>query len=132
MGEENLVTGTARVDADVVLSAGGVGEEGLNDEGVESSGGLLDLLGEIGTKRRTRSALLLARLCDSLAPLRSLVIQVAIVSREVALSFTRDRRRPADASAEHRETGDETLGNENERTLTGLPARSLIHSATTL
>lgn len=68
----------------------------------------------------------------SLAPLRSLVIQVAIVSREEALSFTRDRRRPADASAEHRETGGETLGNENERTLTGLPARSLIHSATTL
>lgn len=34
----------------------------------------------------------------SLAPLRSLVVQVAIVSREEALSFTRDRRRPADAS----------------------------------
>jgi hypothetical protein len=43
VGEENDISLTNRVDADVELGVGRVGKEGLDDEGVESTGGLLDL-----------------------------------------------------------------------------------------
>jgi hypothetical protein len=43
--EKNPVTLSDRVDADVVLGVGRVGEERFNDEGVERASGLLDELG---------------------------------------------------------------------------------------
>jgi hypothetical protein len=43
VGEEDLVTLSGRVDTDVVLGVGRVGEEGLDDEGVERSDSLLNL-----------------------------------------------------------------------------------------
>lgn len=45
MGEEDLVSVSGRVDADVVLGVGRVREEGLDDEGVERSSRLLHLNG---------------------------------------------------------------------------------------
>jgi hypothetical protein len=42
VGEQDPVTLSGRVDADVVLGVGRVRGEGLNDEGVKGTGGLLD------------------------------------------------------------------------------------------
>lgn len=44
VGEEDLVSLSGRVDTDVILGVSRVGKEGLDDEGVEGSDGLLDLL----------------------------------------------------------------------------------------
>ena len=43
MGEEDVVAITVRIDADVVLGVGRMGEEGFNDEVVESARDGLDL-----------------------------------------------------------------------------------------
>lgn len=43
VGEEDDISLTNGVDADVELGVGRVGKERLDDEGVESTGGLLDL-----------------------------------------------------------------------------------------
>jgi hypothetical protein len=48
VGEVDPVTVTERVDADIVLGVLGVGEEGLDDEGLESTSGGLDLDGLAG------------------------------------------------------------------------------------
>lgn len=44
VGEKDLISIPHGVDANVVLSVRRMGKEGLDDEGVEGSGGLLDLL----------------------------------------------------------------------------------------
>jgi hypothetical protein len=48
LGEQNPVTLADRVDADIVFRVGGVRGERLNDESVEGTGGVLDLLGLAG------------------------------------------------------------------------------------
>lgn len=44
VGEEDVVTVAVRVDADIVLSVGGVGDEGLDKEGLENTGDGVDLI----------------------------------------------------------------------------------------
>lgn len=44
VGEEDVVTVAVRVDADVVLGVGGVGDEGLDEEGLEDTGDRVDLI----------------------------------------------------------------------------------------
>lgn len=57
LGEKDPVTLSCRVDTDVVLGVGGVWGEGLDDERVERSRGLLDCLGLAGTSLNPSSSL---------------------------------------------------------------------------